>query len=141
MLAYLDRLKETCEFDTWRRAWVWHKGLAPKDKTYSWWMSEDKDELPAFPHYYWRDGYHTFKFAFFGVLYTSITMYGIFVHTKWVIYETWYQPFVGFGLSILAFSVIQTGYNMHIKKLIKKWTQAGHPQYINDVYLVNGVAV
>lgn len=127
LIAYLHRLMETCTFDSWRKAFVWYKGLTPKSKTYFWWLSEDKDELKDWWNYPWRDGYHTFQFALFGIVCTSIPLYGIFVFTRWIIYEAWYYPPLTFIWLVFIFGITKGAYGIYIKRIIRKWKEAGSP--------------
>jgi hypothetical protein len=76
--SLLSRLRETCTFDQWSRAWLAFWKISEDTKWGKWWLSRDKDELTEWYHYFWRDGYHAFKLLTILLMFAMLMYYNLY---------------------------------------------------------------
>ena len=78
LLSLAERLRETCDFESWNRAFVhWlicKEWLDVGSRWWHWWYGHEWKE---WYHYLWRDGYHSFKFVIYFLVFTGLTSYTV----------------------------------------------------------------
>ena len=120
VLGLLDRLRETCDFYTWAVAVIEYFNIS-NIPVIAWIFSIDEYEDKRLINYFWRDGYHAFKFFFFVWLFAGQAALTAFIILGLIVgfaeFDTIYLIIATGG----GFGFMQIIYNQMIKNLIKEY--------------------